>query len=205
MIFLEELAINKRDEHGVRRMGAYAKKYSKVDTSPGDMADLGALLDVSIEQIGKREIGRPPVYPDSEEGMRNFLDATKKYFEYIRDVNAANEEKLIPDIEGWSIFIGITRQTVSVYSRRNDTWKEMIDYIKDVILAAKKQLAFRFKIPPVVYLNDVSNNHGYLNTSEFKITAEADKMGPIPTLSKEEIAARHAACIGAQEPEIPEL
>lgn len=202
---MKEMGTNKRDDRGVRRMGAYAKKYSKVDTAPGEMADLGALLDVSIEQIGKREVGRPPVYPNNEEGLRDFLDATKRYFEYIRDANRLNEEKLVPDIEGWSIFIGITRQTVSVYSRRGEAWEETISYIKDSILAAKKQLAFRFKIPPVVYLNDVSNNHGYLNTSEFKITAETEKMGQVPTMSKEEIAARHASYIGAKEPEKPEL
>lgn len=205
MLHLRETAINKRDEHGVRRMGAYAKKYSKMDSSHGEMADLGALLEVSIEQIGKRETGRPPTYADNEEGLREFLEATRQYFEYIRDANAVNEEKLIPDIEGWSIFIGITRQTVSTYAKRSDTWRETIDYIKDSILASKKQMAFRFKIPPVVYLNDVSNNHGYLNTSEFKITAEAGKIGQVPTMSREEIAARHASYIGIEEPEKPDL
>lgn len=200
-----EMELSKRDSRGVRRMGAYAKKYSKVDARPGDMADLGALIDVSIEQIGKREVGRPPVYSNDEEGLKEFLEATRQYFEYIRDANAVNEEKLIPDIEGWSIFIGVTRQTISTYVRRGEGWEEAINYIKDSILAAKKQLAFRFKIPPVVYLNDVSNNHGYLNTSEFKITAEAGKVGQMPLLSKEEIASRHAAYIGAEEPEKPDL
>lgn len=199
------MEISKRDKYGVRRMGAYAKKYSKVDTDPGNMADLGALLDVSIEQIGKREVGRPPTYSNDEEGLKEFLEATRRYFEYVRDANAVNEEKLIPDIEGWSIFIGVTRQTVSTYVRRGDAWEEAINYIKDSILAAKKQLAFRFKIPPVVYLNDVSNNHGYLNTSEFKITTEIEKMGQVPQQSRQEIAARHAAYIDVPEPEKPDL
>lgn len=182
---------SKRDERGVRKMGAYAKKYVKVDEEPGNMADLGALLDVSIQQIGNRKTGRKAIYDDSESGLNNFLEATKRYFEYIRDANNANEEKLIPDIEGWCIFIGITRQTALNYSKRNDEWGEHISYIKDAILAAKKQLAFRFKIPPVVYLNDISNNHGYLNTNEFRITTDGNTSGEMPHLTREQIMERY--------------
>lgn len=187
---MKEIDINKRDERGVRRMGVYAKKYSKADTEPGEMADLGALLDVSIEQIGSREIGRPPTYPNTEDGLKDFLEATRRYFEYIKDANSVNEEKLYPDIEGWAVFIGITRQTILSYAKRNEAWQEAIEYIKDAILAAKKQLAFRFKIPPVVFLNDISNNHGYLNTSEFKITASNELRGQQPEISMEELHRR---------------
>lgn len=202
---LKEIDTFKRDGKGVRKMGAYAKKYSKVDSEPGEMADLSALLEVSIEQIGSRVRGRPPVYENTEEGLQAFLEATKGYFEYIRDANSVNEEKLIPDVEGWAIFIGVTRQTVLSYAKRGDAWNEAIEYIKDSILSAKKQLAFRFKIPPVVYLNDASNNHGYLNTSEFKITANGEMRDQLPSKSKEEIAQRYAAYIGAEEPEKPDL
>lgn len=63
----------KRDERGVRKMGAYAKRYSKTDTEPGKAADLEAILDVSIDQIEKRKQGRPPVYPDTDDGLIQFL------------------------------------------------------------------------------------------------------------------------------------
>ncbi len=184
---------SKRDERGVRKACAYAKKYTKINPEPGNMADLGALLDVSIEQIGSRQVKGKAIYDNSGSGLNNFLEATKHYFEYIRDANKSNEEKLIPDVEGWCIFLGITRQTALNYSKRSSEWEESISYIKDAILAAKKQLAFRFRIPPVVYLNDVSNNHGYLNTSEFKITANGNESGDKPELTREEIAARYAA------------
>lgn len=189
---MKEIDTNKRDERGVRKMGAYAKKYSKVDVEPGNMADLGALLDISIEQIGNKQVGRRAIYENTQNGLNNFLEATKKYFEYIKDVNSVNEEKLIPDIEGWCVFLGITRQSALNYAKRGDEWKEAIEYIKDCILSAKKQLAFRFKIPPVVFLNDISNNHGYLNTNEFKITT-GNTYEKLPQLSREEIAARYAA------------
>lgn len=178
----------KRDERGVRKMGAYAKRYSKTDTEPGKAADLEAILDVSIDQIEKRKQGRPPAYPDTDDGLIQFFEDTKKYFEYIKDANSVNDEKLIPDIEGWYSFLGVTKQTVLNYERRSPVWEEAIEYIKQNILAAKKQLAFRFKIPPVVYLNDVSNNHGYLNTSEFRLEMSnhiSDKETPV--LSQEEI------------------
>lgn len=202
---MKEIDDFKRDSRGVRKMGAYAKKYSKFDDEPGEAADLSALLAVSIEQIGSRVRGRPPIYENTEEGLREFLGATKNYFEYIRDANAVNDEKLIPDIEGWSTFLGITRQTVLAYSQRNESWEEAISYVKDAILAAKKQLAFRFKIPPVIFLNDASNNHGYLNTSEFRISTNNEMKEQLPTQTREQIAAKYAGYIGAQEPERPDL
>lgn len=185
---MKQIDTFKRDERGVRKMGAYAKRYSRTDTEPGNAADLEAILDVSIEQIEKRKLGRPPVYPDTEEGLKLFFEDTRQYFEYIRDANAVNEEKLIPDIEGWYSFLGVTKQTVLNYERRSSEWGEAIEYIKQNILAAKKQLAFRFKIPPVVYLNDVSNNHNYLNTSEFKLEMMNNSANKeMPALSQEDI------------------
>ena len=196
---------SKRDERGVRKMGAYAKKYVKIDEEPGKMADLGALLEVSIEQIGNRQAGKVAIYENSEEGLNAFFEGTKRYFQYIRDANVENEEKLIPDIEGWCTFLGLTRQTILNYAKRSTTWGEAITYIKDCILASKKQLAYRFKIPPVVYLNDISNNHGYLNTSEFRITTNGDMAGQITQLSREEIRSRYQALEEFRErPQLPE-
>lgn len=181
--------LRKRDERGCRIMGAYKKKYQKSEDEPGQMADLQALLDVTIEQIGNRASNKPPIYDSTEAGLTSFLQATKDYFEYIRSANSVNEEKVYPDIEGWCIFLGITRQTVLNYAKRSAEWAEAIAYVKDAILAAKKQLAFRFKIPPIVYLNDISNNHGYLNTSEFRITATGDEMESRPVMTVQDIVS----------------
>ena len=123
----------------------------------------------------------------------------------IADANKENEEKLIPDIEGWCIFLGITKQTILNYAKRSQNWADTIEYIKESILAAKKQLAFRFKIPPVVYLNDVSNNHNYLNTNEFKLVTSSESRGNMPTQTAAEIAARHAAALELPDMEPPEL
>lgn len=181
----------KRDSRGVRKLGVYAKKYER-DDEPGQMADLSALLKVSVEQISKRCRAGEPHYSNTPQGLQDLMQATQQYFQYIIDANGENEEKLVPDIEGWCMFLGITRQTMLNYARRGELWAESIAYIKDAILAAKKQLAFRFKIPAVVYLNDVSNNHNYFNTSEFRLTTQQvtgeDTLKP--TCAPEEIVIR---------------
>lgn len=38
--------------------------------------------------------------------------------------------------------MGVTKQTILNYERRSPVWEEAIEYIKQNILAAKKQLAF---------------------------------------------------------------
>ena len=56
-----------------------------------------------------------------------------------------------------------------------------------------------------VYLNDISNNHGYLNTSEFRITTNGDMAGQITQLSREEIRSRYQALEEFRErPQLPE-
>lgn len=197
--------IRKRDEHGVRIAGAYSKKYCKDNEELGDMPDLSVILGVAIEQLNVRKAGRIPDYADDPQGIESFVSATQMYFEYITEANRQNDEKLIPDIEGWCLFIGVTKQTVLNYAKRNNTWKELIDYIKESILSAKKQLAFRFKIPPVVYLNDVANNHGYLNTNEFKITTSSDSGINAPTQTAQQIAAKHRTALELPEMEKPVL
>lgn len=92
--------IRKRDERGVRIMGVYSKQYIRDCESPGDMNDLGALLEVAIEQLGERKAGRLSNFPNNQEGLEAFVFATQQYFQYIADANKKNEEKLIPDIEG---------------------------------------------------------------------------------------------------------
>ena len=197
--------VRKRDEKGVRIMGVYSKQYVRDCKNPGGMNDLGALLEVAIEQLGERKAGRLSNYPDNQEGLEAFVFATQQYFQYIADANKENEEKLIPDIEGWCIFLGITKQTVLNYAKRSQNWEDTIEYIKESILAAKKQLAFRFKIPPVVYLNDVSNNHNYLNTNEFKLVTSNENRGNMPTQTAQQIADKYKNVLELPEADKPEL
>lgn len=150
-------------------------KATKLET--GDTRAIMELVTTSIRKRG----GRPSYYPDTEEGLLLFKDETLKYFEYVEITNndPAIERKLIPDIESWAAFLGTQRQTLWEYSQRNQEWYELIQYYKDCILAIKKQCALYGKIPPVLAIFDMVNNHGYLNTStintEMKLEYEKQK------------------------------
>ncbi len=136
---------------------------------------LDAVLNTTIESL---KTGRPPTYPDTPQGLEDFKQATIDYFQYVKDVNANPdiEKKLVPDIEGWAVFTSLTRRTILTYERqRGEDWKNFIEQVKNAICAAKKELSFHQQIPPVVFMFDACNNHGYTNTSEFKIEAISDK------------------------------
>lgn len=144
-------------------------KRPKLSDIPIQEDDLGAVLDMSIESI---KLGRPAKFPDTEQGLEDFKEASIAYLEYVRKTNnnPGNEHHLIPDIESWCTFIGTTRMTVLTYEKsRSDDWKEFIALVKGAITACKKQLGFRQKIPTVLMLFDLANNSGYLNSSEFKL------------------------------------
>lgn len=133
--------------------------------------DMTAILDMAID-VSTARAGRPAEYPFTNEGLTRFINKTIDYFEYVNSINANPdlERKLIPDIENWAMFLGVTRQTIWSYQQRGKEWRDVIEYYKNVIAAVKKQLAMNYKIPPMVYVFDAVNNHNYLNSTEFKMT-----------------------------------
>ena len=140
--------------------------------------DMSAILDMAID-VSTQRMGRPAEYPHTPQGLDKFINKTIDYFEYINTVNANPEleTKLIPDVESWSVFLGITRVTLWSYQNRGGEWKDTIEYYKTIITATKKQLAFNYRIPPVVFVFDACNNSGYANTSEFKISENKPEPG----------------------------
>ena len=135
--------------------------------------DMTAILDMTIN-ASKRNAGRPSEYPNTPEGMEKFIENTISFFEHVNNINSNPdiERKIIPDIEGWAVYLGITRMTLCTYEHRNKEWGDLIGYYKNAIGCVKKQLAMNYKIPPMVYVFDATNNHGYINSSEFKLKAE---------------------------------
>ncbi len=133
--------------------------------------DLTAILDLTINASTAR-MGRPAEYPNTQKGLDDFIQKTIDYFSYVNSVNANPdlERKLIPDIENWAVYMGVTRMTINNYERRGRDWRDCIGYYKNAIGAVKKQLAMNYKIPPMVYVFDATNNHGYVNSNEFKLT-----------------------------------
>lgn len=146
--------------------GSGTKKCLPVETN-----DMTAILDMCIEQSTAR-MGRPAEYENSKQGLDRFINKTIDYFEYVNSINTNPDldRKLIPDIESWAMYLGVTRVTIWSYEKRGNEWRTTIDYYKNAIAAVKKQLALSYKIPPMVVAFDFTNNHGYVNSNEFKLT-----------------------------------
>lgn len=151
-----------------KKPGRGVKKCKPIETD-----DMTAILDLTVE-AATRHMGRPAEYPNNRQGMDDFINTTIDFFEYVNSVNSNPnmERKLIPDIENWCAFLGISRMTLSHYHQRSGDWRDVIDYYKNSILAVKKQLAMSFKIPPVLLIFDAVNNHNYHNVNEFKLQTD---------------------------------
>lgn len=156
--------------------GMRLQQYSRqvpCEVMDGDETD--ALLEMSIKAL-KRTRGRPAEYANTSEGLDSFTDRSVEYLQFIKDTNADPESgrKLMPDIESWAVFLGVTRMTISNYRRRSEDWNATIEQFKTAILAVRKQLASNFKIPPVYAIFDQTNNYGYVNSTEFHLVPETE-------------------------------
>lgn len=162
------------------------KEYKRFTANPiGSVNTLDAVLNITIESLKQ---GRPPAYPESEAGLLEFKNNTIEYFQYVKCTNANPkiEKKLVPDVEALCTFLGITRATLLTYEKqRGSDWQDFIKQTKNAIAACKKELAFHQQIPPVIAMFDLTNNHSYVNSSEFRIEPISDK-APESHLSLEE-------------------
>lgn len=151
----------------------YKKRGKALALKPGDLT---APLQFGLA-VFRKHGGVPAKYPNSPEGLRSFRDGVEGYFRYMQEVNEGIDEKqqMIPDIEGLSLYLGISRVTLLSYEKdRDQEWTQTVRLAKDVIAATKKQMLMRGKIPPLVGVFDLTNNHSYHNTSEFHLTATAE-------------------------------
>ena len=141
---------------------------------PIETDDMTASLNIVISSIRKSG-GRPCKYEADADGLERFREKTLEFFEYVNEINQNPEieNKIIPDIESWAVYLGTTRKTILDYARRSDEWQETIELYKNAIASVKKEMAFHYKVPPMFSVFDLANNHSYKNTSEFKIEAQA--------------------------------
>lgn len=150
------------------------KKRPKLSEIQIEADDLDNILEMSIRSL---KAHRPPHFPNTPEGLADFKELSLQYLEYLKSVNHDPDctNRLIPDVESWATFIGTTRATIFNYERyRDESWKSFIQQFKGIITSAKKQLAFRQKIPTVLAVFDLTNNSDYVNSSEFKLTPEVN-------------------------------
>lgn len=148
------------------------KKYAELSTqlNPDDVQPINTMITAALKNLG----GRPATYANNEAGLKAFVENSLSYFDYISQANSKIDEpkrQLILDVDSWVIFLGISRNTLKEYSKRNDTWNKTITLFRDAIGSSKKQLAMHNLIPSIMAIFDLTNNHGYINASEFKLTA----------------------------------
>lgn len=81
------------------------------------------------------------------ETVEEFTEVAEKYILYIKD-RAAEGVRLVPDVEGFCSFAGISRETLNNWeTARPGAYSDTIKRLKTSIAAFKKQLAFAGKIP----------------------------------------------------------
>ena len=123
------------------------RTYNKGSCELLEPDDLTALTKLAVSSL-KEHGGHIAKYPITPQGLEQFVQKSVSFFEYCNEINASLEpqQRLIPDIESWCCFMGITRTTLMKYAKRNQQWSEAIEMIKTAIMSAKKQLAMRGKI-----------------------------------------------------------
>lgn len=146
--------------------------------------EIKATLDAAIRAFKQGIVA----YEDSQEGLERFRKDSESYLTYVQATNESatqnNTSGAIPDVEAWAAHLGITRMTINRYEKRGGDWETTIANMKGIITACKKQLALAGKMPPVLAIFDLTNNSGYINASEFKLTTEAPKEGKQITMEE---------------------
>ena len=157
--------------------------------------DLQALVNLSIQSLMRGGAK----YPNTPEGLEMLKQGIIGYFEYIRETNERLEDRpVFPDVEGLTMYLRINRQTLLNYEARGGEWAEVIGNAKTNIAAIKKQLGSTFKIPPILQIFDLTNNAGYVNSTEFKLQQETPPDTTTPALDTREISGL------LENPELPE-
>lgn len=193
-----------RDENGVRKQ-SYRRFQEGRDYEATETEQTQALCDVFLKgflQIEETESGgeveRKGGRPRKLESVEEFKEIAEKYILYIRD-RAADGVRLIPDIEGFCSFAGISRDTLNDWERtRPGEYSDTIKKFKTCIAAYKKQLAFAGKIPAIVFATDFNNNHGYTQAPQ-KIDLNVGRQGAeLP--EKADILKRLPATMSGTDP-----
>ena len=102
--------MNNKAEKGRKERRNMAKR-QKLQDIKIEAEDLDAILEVGANSL---KIDRSVKFPDDEQGLEDFKQATIEFVDYVRATNSnpACEHKLIPDVELWASYLGTTRMTI---------------------------------------------------------------------------------------------
>jgi len=145
------------------RMLMFQKYRVPSDYSPvgaNDIAD--ALGQIRAVSMGGRKPYSLPKFASGAE-LQGAIDA---YWDFIYRVNT-DGRKIYPDVEGLASFLRVARSTLMNWKRGevNREFAPIIETCFNDIASVKKQLALGGNLPPLIYLNDMQNNHGYLSNT----------------------------------------
>lgn len=166
--------MNKRDENGLR-LQTYKRFKAGESYTPINADEMTDIVGF-IQHCNKIHKGIAPKYENVEE----FLGVIDAFWEIIIETNQ-NGVSVIPDVEGFCCFAGISREALNSWEHeRTGAYPIVIKNLKNTIAAAKKQLALRGKIPPIVFATDFNNNHGYTQKQQVEVSAPSGGLlGPV--------------------------
>ena len=178
------------------------RTYNKGECQTLDGDDLQAITTLTVTCL-KEHKGVTAKYPNTPQGLADFVQRSQSFFEYCNEVNSTLEpqQRLIPDVESWCCFMGVTRVTIHQYAKRNQQWSDAIAMIKEALLMGKKQLAMHNRIPSLIFLFDATNNHNYVSTSEFHLVADSPQDTASPRIATEEL--QRIAGTVTEPPQLP--
>ena len=157
---------------------------------PDDMQAISAMAITALERHkGRQGVKR---YGDTPEDIDSFLEDCISYFEMLKTCNEDKEpEKMLyPSVETLCLHLGISRTSLFRYAQRSEAWSEAVDVARNAIAAARVELATHFKIPPLIHLFDLCNNHPhYHNTSEFRLNTEQTPREETPKIDTHQLTA----------------
>lgn len=159
--------------------------------------DLESLLTLAVQSARGNGICK---YPNTPEGLALFKEKSIRFLEYVRAQNRIaddeNKTRLIPSVEAWGTYCGISRQTILEYQKqRSQDWKDFVIWMKNTIQGCKSQLATLGRVPPIIYIFDSVNNSGYQNTSSITVQPIPEKEQLSISESPESIAQRYRAAL----------
>lgn len=170
----------KYNSNGMRQQGGWKQPYKAMQVD-----EIHAIIELGMKGLEHWNEGVSLEYPPTQEGLELFIAKSNAYLHYIDDVNMSMDEdasRLIPDVESWCLYCGITRYRLNQFKeRKSGDWSGFIDSFMTFIAVGKKQLALTGKIPSVIAMFDMVNNHEYHNTSEYKITNKLSAEKPALT------------------------
>lgn len=159
--FNDRRQLAKRDPEG-QRLQVYERYVAGKHYEPlGDGELEEAISTVLCVQSSRGIIALPKFVSGAE--LQGAIDA---YWVFLRDAVQSGRQ-IIPDVEGLASFIGVSRSTISEWRKGNPNkeFSPIVERAMNDIAMVKKQLAMKNKIPALIYLNDMQNNHGYLSNN----------------------------------------